>query len=197
MAEVWSRLVTLPAGQTNGQTIELGPRIDRVGYDQPPRTGSLRVGFLEPPAQLRPLLAVRATVKTPDGVLIVGPIDLPLVLGVELPVVVTIMPDGAPLATLQVAALASVEAPIPGDGQATYSVACATNASVAVPIWAARFSVFLQSMQVLPAVWELHDLAGGVVATGSAANWYGMPVPRGSRTLTITSHGPALIVWHY
>lgn len=197
MAEVWSRLVTLPSGQAAGQTIELGPQVARVGYDQPPRVGTLRLGYLEPPAQTRPLLAVRATVRTPDGVLVVGPIDLPLVLGVELPVVVTIFPDSAPLATLQIAALAAIEAPIPGDGHATYSVVCGTGASVAVPIWAARCSVFLQSLQVLPAVWVLHDLAGATLATGSAGNWYGMPVPRGSRTLSIASNGPALVVWHY
>lgn len=197
MADHWARIIPFPATMATSQTVEVGPPTDKVSGENPPLVGIVRLSYLLTAGQQAPADQVQAWVQVPDGSDQIGPIDLPAVLPVELPVKVSFQRAEGQRATDQTLVVcASLGGPILGEGQATESVLLGQGATAPVPLWAQRFTVYPANAPLAAVTWQLLATGGGIVATGTSPT-ISAPIPRSARTIQLTANAPGLVVWSY
>jgi len=151
MAAVWSQIVTfLPGANAPGsQSVWVGPpsfkRSQKLGDEQGSAIGTLRVGFVD---DVYPIALFEANIDImPAQAMRVGPVDLPMVLSVELPVRVTIATAAVLATPVQVSVSSAL---LPAAGQkfgATRSVTALAAAIVPVSSWVQSATVHAAGAQ--------------------------------------------------
>ena len=183
MADRWNRFLDFAAAATQARVADVGP--GDPPPESPPTLGTLRIGFRGAAAALTEWTAL---IELPAQGIELGPVDLPCVLAIELPVRVYVRPPptGAVAAT---SALVSATPDTPGnqaDG-ATYTLQVPAATIVDVPQWVTTISVLSAGVAV-----DLLDTAAGVIDQVT-----GFRIPRPRQCVQVRPVAPTAIVFGY
>jgi len=184
MADVWTHAEMFPAGSTEPKRFEIGPPIHNVGYREGAIMGNLRIGF----ANGQPAQNFIAYVRLPDQGNLVGPIDVPCLLEMELPLTVILEPEAAPTTDVLVELAVSAT----GGRDSTYgglrSVWVEDGNTIAIPQWTQAVS-----LGTTTATGQWLDAASAVIG-----DFAGNHNPRPRQAVQIqVNDADSLVIFHY
>lgn len=182
MADRWNRVLDFVAGAAQPRPADVGPR--DPSPQEPPLLGTLRIGF--PGSAVIPDWT--AEIQLPAQLLTVGPLDLPLVVAIELPVRVLVYPPPAGAVADTGVTVSAIPNAIgcQADGGTRAQVVLAA-ATVDVPQWVTGISVLSAGVSV-----DLLDAAAAVIDQVT-----GFRVPRPRQCVQVRAVGTTAILFHY
>ena len=186
--QTWAKSDTFSAGQLATRQFQLGPDPEHVGTCKPILHGSLRVGFKgdeQAPEQFT------GTIILPDDGGVIGPIDLPFEVTVELPLLVKVTPSVAPAADRDVIATVSTP-PLKLRWAATRRVFLpAGGGALVIPQWVHSVSV----CEVDAAV-TMFDALGNVLCAITGPVW-DVPRPRAAVLIATTAANGTAVLYSF
>jgi hypothetical protein len=184
----WAKAETFPAGMASARQFQLGPEARGAGILVPIGHGSVRVGFEGHEQAPENFLA---ELVLPDQGQVIGPIDLPCELTVELPVLVRVWPEAAPAADRRVVVTASTP-PLKARWSATRRVYLLTApAYQVIPQW-----VHSVSCCEVDAAVSLFDALGNLLCAFTGPRW-DVPRPRLAVLISTTAAPGTAVLCSY
>jgi len=181
MSDRWRRNIRFHPGDTAARVADVGP--SDPAADESAVFGSLRVGF----AGVDVVPGWTAIVRIAED-LEVGPIDLPLLLGVELPARVRITPPAAGVAAETQVILSSTRwAPAAIAYGATWSQYVLLGTLIAIPQWVTAISILSPLTNA-----TLRDSTGAILDIIS-----GIRVPRPRAAVTVAPSADTELLFHF
>lgn len=188
MADVWSHVFTFPAGSETPLPFELGPPDQTEsgewhGKEVSAVLGTLRLGFLE----RLPAVRFCARIILPDQGTELGPLDLPLLFPVELPIRFWVWPLVASDVDVKIEASAFRGCCSAGTFQATYLLECAAGLNE-LPQWVIAALPMLGT-----GVWA--DAAGNPCGPIVSGETWPSPRPRNAHYILTTTAATMLLFY--
>jgi hypothetical protein len=181
MSDRWRRNIRFHVGDTAARMADVGPPDPTPDHSGP--FGALRVGFLG----IATVPGWTAVVRICED-LEVGPLDLPFLIGLELPARVRITPPSGGVVVETIVSLSSTErAPAAIADGATYSQYVTLGTVVAIPQWVTAISLLSPLTNA-----TLRDSLGAIVDIIS-----GLRVPRPRGAVTVAPSADTALVFHY
>lgn len=181
MSDRWRRNIRFHPGDTAARVADVGPSDPEA--DESAIFGSLRAGF----AGIDIVPGWTAIVRIAEAVEL-GPIDLPLVMGIELPARVRITPPAAGVVDeTQVILSSTRRAPSAIVDGATFSRLVLGGTIVAIPQWVTAISILSPATNA-----TLRDSTGAILDIIT-----GLRVPRPRAAVSVAPSAPTELVFHF